>query len=106
MMSTRKPESELEFRDHAPHEITGPVKVGGVSFAVGDLVSGPDRFGCTVTGPVRRLEMLGTKLSAAGVVTYRKTSAVFAAVQHADKPGVSTLINVRKLTRLTDWTSR
>jgi len=98
MNGTRKPESELVFRDHAPHEITGPVTVGRVSFAVGDTVSGPDRFGRTITGPIGRLERMDTKLSATSVVTYRKTPAIYAAVQHADRPNVSTLIDVRKLT--------
>jgi len=54
MSGTRKPESELAFRDHAPQEITGPVTVGRASFAVGDTVSGPDRFGRTITGPIIR----------------------------------------------------
>ena len=97
-MSTRKPESELQFRDHAPHEIPGPVRVGRVSFAVGDPVSGPDRFGQTITGTIGRLEQLDTKLSGSSVVTYRKTPAFYAAVQHADRANVSTLIDVRKLT--------
>lgn len=100
MSSIRKPESELVFRDHEPHQVAGPVKVGKVSFAAGDLVSGPDRFGRTVTGQIKQLERLDTKASATSVITYRKTPAFYAAVQHADNANVSTLIDVRKLSHL------
>jgi hypothetical protein len=93
----RKPESELEFRDHEPHEVTGPVKVGRTSFTVGDLVVGPDRFGRTVTGIIGRLERMDTKVSATSVVTYRKTPVYYASVQHFGRPNLSTLIDVRKL---------
>jgi hypothetical protein len=97
MSVTRKPESELTFRDHTPYEIVGPVRAGRALFAVGDLVSGPDRFGRTVTGLIGRLKQLDTKTSATSVVTYRKTPAVYAAVKHADNTNVSTLIDVRNL---------
>jgi hypothetical protein len=95
--ATRKPESELQYRDHQPHEINGPVTVGKTSFAIGDQVSGPDHYGQTIAGPIIRFEQMDTKSSATCVITYLKTPVVYAAVQHAGRPNVSTLINVRNL---------
>jgi hypothetical protein len=97
--ATRKPESELTFRDHDLHDAEGPFRVGRESFAEGDPVSGPDRFGRAITGPIARFARMDTKASATGVVTYLKTPVVYAFVQHEGNPNVSTAINVRKLSQ-------
>lgn len=105
--TARKPEAELTFADHEVKPLgrsACTVGVHGKTFRVGEKVTAVDRFGQVVTGFVTRFEYTDTKVSATGVVTYRKKPVYYAAVCYSpatpDKPGsASVLLDVRKLER-------
>ena len=80
-----KPESELGILDLEGVVIDGPVKCGGETFSVGDVVAITDRWKRELTGPITRFERVDTKASATALVTYRKTPAYFAVVMY--EPG-------------------